>query len=156
MVDVHIINAERRDAKTISNLIYSLRDSIVSPDRPEGLVRFKQHIAPESIAAFILSPDYAYYCGWRNQVLAGVIAIKYDHHLFHLFVAQAFQNQSIATQLWQHAKHIALNNNRSGTFTVNASLYAVNVYKKLGFKMIGNAQEKEGVTIIPMQINGND
>ena len=97
-----------------------------------------------------LADHYLYYVAISSQQLAGFIGIKNHSHLFHLFVAENMQRQGIATRLWELTKQNALEVGKIHQFSVNASVYAEPLYKKLGFKPKSAPIEKNGIITIPM------
>lgn len=104
--------------------------------------------------------------------LCGVLGMKNQQHLYHLFVAVSMQRQGIARRLWQHAKAHSLALQRVAKqaiasttpsvttalpispvlpITVNSSLYAVTVYQRWGFVATASPQTINGVIFVPMQ-----
>lgn len=97
-----------------------------------------------STAAFLKRMDDSANLNWvfecEGRVLA-YLALKDGRHLYHLFVAETHQGQGIARMLWEHA----LSQCTSASITVRSSLFAVPVYKKLGFIENGPKGEKDGI-----------
>ncbi|MBV8034138.1 GNAT family N-acetyltransferase, partial [Roseateles sp.] len=56
----------------------------------------------------------------RGGICRSVVALRDQSHLFHLFVAKAFQGQRLASKLWSIVKTEALQAGNLGEFTVNA------------------------------------
>lgn len=113
------------DAPAISALIHALSEPFfVSPSR-EGAESFLASIGVEGVVRCLASERFRYLVARSDGTLAGVIAIRDGAHLFHLFVAPAYQGQGLARQLWHQAKAQALAAGNPGRFTVNASLNAV-------------------------------
>ncbi|NEO25760.1 MAG: GNAT family N-acetyltransferase [Kamptonema sp. SIO4C4] len=110
-------------------------------------------MTPAAIQRYISNPRYAYFAGWLDNQLAGVIAIRNHQHLFHLFVAPPLQGQGIARQLWQFAKTDAIVAGNQDGFTVNSTPYAVPIYERFGFTITGEKVEMNGIAFIPMQLN---
>ncbi|MCW8999057.1 MAG: GNAT family N-acetyltransferase, partial [Kangiellaceae bacterium] len=81
----------------------------------------------------------------ENQII-GVLGMKNPTHIFHFFVRESYHGQGIGRLLWQHL--LDLSDERE--FTVNASRYAQNIYKKLGFSSNGKLFEKNGISCFPM------
>jgi predicted GNAT family N-acyltransferase len=61
------------------------------------------------------------------------------------------QNQGFSRSLWLHVKGIALANGHAGSFTVNATPYAVPVYERFGFAATGARVDKNGISFVPMR-----
>jgi GNAT superfamily N-acetyltransferase len=92
----------------------------------------------------------AYYKATQGENLAGVVALRDNAHLYHLFVAPAFQGQGLSRMLWEHARGDALSRGNTGAFTVNATPYAVPVYERFGFQATGPRVETKGIAFVPM------
>ena len=139
------------DAAAISGLIRPLVEKYVAHEfSTEGAENLLDSMAPEAIARNI-AESFRYHIAEVEGKIAGVVATADNRHLFHLFVAEAFQRQGIARRLWAVAKQACLDAGGSGEFTVNSSRYAVSVYKKLGFVELGPTVVRNGVVFIPMR-----
>ena len=84
--------------------------------------------------------------------MAGVIAIRGNRHLYHLFVSERFQGKGVARRLWDVAKAASLDAGNPGVFTVNSSRYAVGLYETFGFAGQSEAIDRSGVICIPMKL----
>lgn len=49
----------------------------------------------------------------------GVVGVRDNSHLYHLFVAKPFQGCGLGRRLWEHAKAQYLAAGNPGVFTVN-------------------------------------
>ncbi|HEU4885088.1 MAG TPA: GNAT family N-acetyltransferase [Longimicrobium sp.] len=144
--------ATAHDAAAISALILSVsRFFTLHPDG-EGAEAFLATVSPEAIAGYLASPAYAYRVAETEGLLAGVVALRDNAHLYHLFVAPAFHGRGLSRQLWDVAREAALRAGNPGEFTVNSSLYAVPVYEKFGFAPTGPRVDEHGIAFIPMKL----
>jgi len=140
------------DAQAISVLIKSVAHYFTLHPQGHGAETFLQSIEPAAIALYVNAPNFACFVGLVDQQLAGVVAMRDNQHLYHLFVGQAWQDQGVGRQLWRHAKEAAmLAGNRQG-FTVNATPFAVPVYERFGFKAAGPRIETKGIAFVPMEL----
>ena len=88
------------------------------------------------------------YGAFKDDNLIGIIATRNDgSHIALFFVAGEYQRLGIGRKLWE----TVLENSESEIITVNSSLYAKNIYLKLGFKQKSDTQEKDGIRFIPME-----
>ncbi len=142
--------ATHPQATEISRLIVGLASYFVPDADAEAVKPFLASISPAAIEMLIANPAFAYYTATIESTVVGVAAVRENKHVYHLFVAPELHGQGIARLLWQHAKHQAELTGNSGTFTVNASTFAVPVYERLGFKVASEAAEKNGVRFVPM------
>jgi len=139
------------DAEEISALIVGLSEPFyLSPSR-EGAGPFLASIGAEAQRAYLAAGNFSYRVARVDARIVGVVALRDNAHLFHLFVAQAFQGRGLATRLWQLVQSEARRAGNPGAFTVNASLNAVPLYEKFGFAREGEVQRVHGVAFQPMR-----
>ena len=90
------------------------------------------------------------YGAFDNDELIGIIATRNaGSHIALFFVDGPYQNQGIGTVLW----NTILDKNTSVEITVHSSLYAVDIYKDLGFKQMDDVQDSDGIQYVPMIYN---
>lgn len=88
------------------------------------------------------------YGAYENKELAGIIATRNGGtHLALFFVDGQYHRQGIGRCLW----HAVLAENTSPTISVHSSLYAVDIYKRLGFIITGEVQNDGGIQYVPME-----
>ncbi len=86
--------------------------------------------------------------------VVGVAAMRDNSHLFQFFVSTRLQRRGIARRLWRQVMRDAIR--RAGTrhFTLNSSVMAVPVYRRLGFVPDGPLLISAGGLITqPMQLD---
>ena len=138
------------DASRISLLIRSLSGPFfVSPDG-EGAELFLQSISESAVQGYVTAENFRYQVAEADDQFIGVVAVRDNSHLFHLFVTPAFQGRGVAHQLWHAAKGQAVRAGNAGRFTVNSSLRAVPVYERFGFVASGPSIAKHGISFQPM------
>ena len=141
------------DAKDISELISSLSVKFIADTFSSyGREFLLGTMTPQAIKKYIQS-GYRYHVAEVDGSLVGVVAVRDNKHLYHLFVAEEYQRQGIAKELWQLAMEECLNNGNAGEFTVNSSEYAQGVYRKLGFVAQPGPRIKNGVVFFPMSLH---
>ena len=143
------------DGAAISALIVELAPAFfLSPDGA-GTEPFLASVSASAEAGY---PADARYRFWvleaTGGTLAGFIASRDTSHLFHLFVAPAWQGQGLSRRLWQVLQDGAAEAGHRGPFTVNASLPAVPVYAHFGFVAEGPVQQAHGLAFQPMRHPG--
>ena len=144
--------AEASDAERISQLIGSVANCCTIFPTGDGAELFFSSISAQAIGSYITHNNFLYLLGLYGDTLAGVVAVRDARHVFHLFVAPAFQYQGIGTALVLRAIELSLAASPSETFTVNSSLPAVPFYERLGFQPQGPDIEANGVAFVPMQL----
>ena len=146
---MHIRSATTQDAKAISALISASAHHFLQDSSGSGAERFLEGITPQAILGYITSSNFHYLIAEDGTDLAGAVALRDGRHLFHLFVAPAYQRQGLARALWAAAKQRAAKDLE--TFTVNSSPNAVPVYERLGFIATGSRTEMNGFAFVPMK-----
>ena len=148
--------ATTKDSESISKLVCRLSAKYIAGEfSQQGETFLLESMTPAAIEKYIQS-GYRYHVAEEEKQLVGVVAVKDNSHLYHLFVAQDYQRQGIATSLWQLAKQTCLEDGNPGEFTVNSSTYAQDVYKRLGFVAQSGPREKNGVIFIPMKLGTSE
>lgn len=90
------------------------------------------------------------YGAYEAETLIGIIATRNEgSHLALFFVDGAYHRQGIGRSLW----NAVLADNTAKKITVHSSLYAVEVYKKLGFIPTDDVQGESGLQFVPMEYN---
>lgn len=88
------------------------------------------------------------YGAFEGEELLGIIATRNEgSHIALFFVDGAHHKEGIGRRLW----NAVLSENTCETITVHSSLFAVEVYKKLGFSQTDDVQEEGGIQYVPMK-----
>lgn len=149
---MHIRTASPDDADEISALIEALSDPFYLHPSRSGAELFLASVSSESIRAYVSAANFFYQVAVAETAIAGIVAVRDNSHLFHLFVATPFQRQGLGHRLWSTAKAHALSAGNTGEFTVNSSLGAVPVYEKFSFARSGEVQGIHGISFQPMRL----
>ena len=135
------------DAQALSTLAMSL-GKYYNDNDPLGINPFFQKvISVESIEKY-LQDERAYenYVYEENQKVIGYISLLNGSHIFLLFVDEKHHKNGVARALIDHA----MKSNEKPSYSVNASLYAVAFYEKLGFSPSALVQRHHGMSYQPM------
>jgi len=100
------------------------------------------------IGSFCIQPEFRMWIcedSVSNKIV-GVLA-TYDEHVYWMFVDGNYQRRGIARKLFD----IMIEEKKPERLTVSASLYAVDVYRKLGFNATGTEKIACGIRYIPME-----
>lgn len=150
---MHIRPATIDDADAFSQLLHSVTSYFTIHPNGEGAELFFETITPAAMAQRLQSTQFTYWAGVDHLGhLIGVVGIRDNAHLYHLYVAPDQHRKGYASQLWAHAKQAALAAGNPGDFTVNSSLYAEKLYLGLGFVPTSEKQEMHGLAYIPMRL----
>lgn len=147
-----IRKARAEDASQISELIFKVAHRFNSSASGEVAPWFLAAITPSVIAGNIDDQNFNYLVGFVGHVIAGVVALRDTTHVHHLFVALEFHRKGLATKLWERAKADALAFGNKEGFSVRSSEFAVPVYERFGFRVIGARAEKDGIVFVPMKL----
>lgn len=88
------------------------------------------------------------YGAFLDGQIVGMIATRNDgDHIALFFVKSDHHRKGIGRRLFE----LAAGDNVSGTMTVNASPFAVEIYRRLGFRAVGEECTVSGLTFTPME-----
>ena len=111
---------------------------------------------PEGTAAFRASLDdrdrnrqMDFYGAFEGERLVGVLSMREPGHISGFFVEAAWHRRGIGRRLFEAMRL----DYAEQVFTVNASPYAVEVYRHLGFVPTGEEQTADGLRFTPMQFS---
>jgi len=139
------------DAAGISALIHSLLHHRTPEPADPAPEPFMALFAPQAIEGYITAGNYNYLVALDQGQLVGVLGVRDNRHLVHLFVAEPYQRRGIACTLWYRAKSEALAAEAEVEISVRSSVYATAVYERFGFAVCGPRVEDVGVTYVPMR-----
>jgi GNAT superfamily N-acetyltransferase len=145
--------AEVADAPAVSALIGSLLHYRTDAPAEPAPASFLAKFTPRAIEGYVSDPKVNYLVAEVDGELAGVLGLRDNSHLFHLFVAAPFQGRGIARALWERARAEAQAAGNVTAITVRSSLYAVPVYARFGFVATGPRTDAPGVTYVPMRLD---
>ena len=143
---MNIRKARESDIIDVSHLVkglsqYYLQDSTMR--LPEW---FNESLVNDAFSERFRSSEYNNFVVELESKIVGYISVKSGFHIYHLFVLKEFHGKGIEKELWQHCvKELMIK-----TCTVRSSLFAVPIYKKLGFTIDGNIAFKDGLGFQPM------
>ena len=152
MADTIVVRpAIAADAGSISELIHTLlhhRTPVPVGPAPDEFLALS---APRAIEGYIQASNYNYFVAVCQDRLIGVLGIRDNRHLVHLFVAEAYQGRGIARVLWQQAKSAVLAAEAEVELSVRSSIYAIKVYERFGFIACGPRVDDVAVSYVPMR-----
>ena len=150
MPAIHIRRLEPGDVPDVAALLEQLaRTSITGEFSPLAQEKFLRSNDAAAIHGFI-AHGFQCWVAESNQAIIGFVGVRDNSHLYHLFVAEPFQRQGIARQLWRVAQEACQAAGNPGRFTVNSSNNAVAFYESLGFRRSHPMQDSDGVLYNPM------
>ena len=91
------------DCVPVCELVLTLFDAFVAPRAtPEGRALFVEHTTPGQLERR-LAEGHRYWVGLLDGVLAGVVGVGTDHHLYWLWVDASLHHRGIGRRLLEHA-----------------------------------------------------
>ncbi len=150
-MELEIKTLRIEDCIAASRLINEVAEIFIAPDfTPKGINHFLAFVRPSTICerleagALILG-------AWEAEELVGIIELREGPHIALLFTSLPWQGRGIAKKLMEAAlENYSSQHGEPEALTVNASLFAVPIYKKLGFVINGQEEDVNGVRFIPM------
>lgn len=144
------------DADAIAALIADLMPFLTLHPQGLGADGFIASVGPQAQRRYLAQPNFRYHVAHHvaahaGAALAGVVALRDNGHLFHLFVHRDLHGRGLGRQLWELARDEALALGNPGMFTVNASDHAVPMYRRLGFVPAAPRAEHDGIAYLPMR-----
>ena len=159
-----------KNGKVVDMALYSLTRSLepypvrrLAPEEIPAALElcwqvFLQFEAPEypaeGVAAFRASLDdeertrkLAFYGAFDGGRLVGVLCMRQPQHIGGFFVDAAYHRRGIGRRLFEAMRQ----DYETQVFTVNASPYAVEVYRRLGFTPTDTEQLTDGLRYTPMR-----
>ncbi|HYE96920.1 MAG TPA: GNAT family N-acetyltransferase [Rubricoccaceae bacterium] len=135
------------DAPAIHALLAALTPQVI--ERPEEAAPFLGTCTQEAVAARLADPAFTHHVAEVSGEVVGFVAVRDGSHLYHLFVADAYQGSGLGARLWDAARTAA----GAPRFTVNATRNAVGFYQRQGFSPEGPLVRQHGLSFQPMALD---
>ena len=140
------------DADAISTLILDSQKEFCFREYTEDGKRFMlQLCGSDAIRSYIDRGDI-YYVAESDDSLVGVAGVRDTEHLSHNFVNKRWHRKGISNHLWKLVSNECIRQGNRGSFNLNASSYAIPVYKKWGFNVSGPISHEYGLAFTPMDL----
>ncbi|TXI89240.1 MAG: GNAT family N-acetyltransferase [Burkholderiaceae bacterium] len=151
-----IRRAELNDAPRISDLVVTLAPYFTIQADGQGAEVFLESVNPQGVQGFLESTQFDYFIAEYQGQIAGVVALRDNSHLYHLFVAPSFHGLGFGRQLWEFIVDFAKHKHSDHpvtAMTVNSSIHALAMYQHFGFVATAERQELHGIAFVPMRID---
>ncbi len=144
------------DAPAIGTLILDLLPYLTVHPQGLGAEKFIANVGIDAQRRYLGQDNFRYHValggnGLPGSEVLGVVAVRDNTHLFHLFVKEALHGQGLGQRLWQLARDEALAKGNPGSFTVKAAGRAAGWYLRLGFVQVAERIEHDGIVDVPMR-----
>ena len=144
---------DKSNLKQALDLVNEVFSEFVAADYSEqGIATFQDYLKNkyEELSADLESGHKKAWGYYQNGEIIGVIATRDFSHIALMFVDKQHHRKGVARQLFDYVLADLKGNADATKITVNSSLYAMEVYEKLGFVKTDEQQEKNGILYIPM------
>lgn len=133
-------------------LIKEVFDLSLAEDYGEqGTKTFYHFIQIEHVEKMVQNGELKFWGSFEGNRLTGVIALRGKQHISLLFVKSEYRRKGVAGKLVAVVKAVCREINlEKRVITVNASPYAVEAYKHMGFVSLSEEQKKDGIRYTPM------
>lgn len=117
----------------------------------EGIHNFLDFISDEKLYASFLQGDYQMMVAIDQGRIIGVASVRSGNHLSLLFVEEAYHKMGIGRSLMKQMFRYLKEEAGERYISLNASPYAVNFYRKLGFRAVTPEEEYSGIRVTSME-----
>jgi GNAT superfamily N-acetyltransferase len=151
-------NGSPDDAAAISGLILEAQASFSFHEYSvQGRTLMAQLCSADALRNYLERGD-CYRVAFSGGQLIGVIGIREGNHIAHNFVDAQHHQRGISGRLWREARAACLagtlSSGKPGTFTLQASSYAIPVYVR--WVQTASAIDQNGIVSTPMQLTISD
>ncbi|PKG39094.1 GNAT family N-acetyltransferase [Psychromonas sp. Urea-02u-13] len=140
--------ANENDVSKICSLVISLSHFYLESIESELPDWFAETLTEKAFLNRIINEEYQNFVYEIHGEIVGYLALKGNSHLYHLFVAENHQGKGISKSLWSYARNVCI----AEIYTLRSSLFAIPIYQNFGFKMVGDAGEKDGIGFQSMEL----
>jgi GNAT superfamily N-acetyltransferase len=152
LAKMQISQLKKKEIAAAIDLVTDVFREFVAPDySEEGTATFKEFIDYASITQKLERGEMKIWGSFSSHRLSGVIASLKTNHICLLFVRKKYQRQGIARALFEKVIDSCRLDRNISSITVNSSPYAVEAYRRLGFKEISAEKTLNGIRFIPME-----
>ncbi|WP_229427491.1 GNAT family N-acetyltransferase [Pseudoduganella albidiflava] len=139
------------DASAIGSLILDLLPYLTVHPQGLGAEKFVANVGIDAQRRYLGQDIFRYHVALQGEHLLGVVAVRDNTHLFHLFIREAHHGKGLGRRLWEVARDDAMARGNPGRFTVNSARRATGLYLRLGFVQAGGPVEHDGIVDVPMR-----
>jgi ribosomal protein S18 acetylase RimI-like enzyme len=139
------------DADAIGSLILSLLPYMTVHPHGLGAEKFIANIGIDAQRRYLGQDNFRYHVALQGEKLLGVVAVRDNTHLFHLFIDESQHRKGLGRRLWELARDDAMARGNPGRFTVNSAGRATGLYLRLGFVHAGEESLHDGMVGEPLR-----
>ncbi len=147
---VQIRPALESDADALSAVLHSLSAYYLASSDDAHAARYFAETSPARMREAIAAPDIEVFVAEVGGEFAGFVSTRGGRRVLQFFVERRFQGRRVGHALWTHALAAIAARGAVPDITVDASVFAVPVYGRFGFEIVGERTTERGITFVPM------
>ncbi len=118
----------------------------------EGIKNFRNFVNDEMLRKMFLAGHYQLFVATHDGKYVGMLTLRDKKHISLLFVDKDYHHNGVASALIKFVSKYVLDEEGIDHLTVNSSPYAVDFYRKRGFKDLGPETTADGIRFTPMEL----
>lgn len=117
----------------------------------EGIRNFYDFISDDNLYAAFLRGDYQLMVALDKDRIIGAGSIRSRNHLSLLFVDEEYHHLGVGKTLMEKLCEYLKTEEGERYMSLNAAPYAVNFYRRLGFRTVKHEEEYSGIRVTSME-----
>lgn len=117
----------------------------------EGVRNFFEFITDDDLYVSFLKGDYQMMVALDNERVIGAASVRSCNHLSLLFVDEEYHHRGVGRTLMTRMCEYLKREAGERYMSLNAAPYAVNFYRKLGFRTVRPEGEYSGIRVTSME-----
>lgn len=117
----------------------------------EGIKNFLDFITDQKLYQSFLNGEYQMMIALDSERIIGVASVRSRNHLSLLFVDEQYHRQGVGKSLLKKMCEYLKNEEGERYISLTAAPYAVNFYRKLGFRVVKPEEEISGIRVTSME-----
>lgn len=136
--------------KAMKLLSETFKESVYKEDN--SIEKFKYNVCNNTfLKERIRRKILPFYAAYLDSMVVGIIGLSKDYsHISILCIKKYYQNSGFGRDLFLYALE-KIKKKGINSITVNSSPNAILFYEKIGFKINGDKEERDGILITPMK-----
>lgn len=117
----------------------------------QGIKNFYNFITDDKLRRSFLKGEYQMMAAFDGKRMIGIASLRNGNHLSLLFVDEAYHKKGVGRELLRQLFLYLKNEAGERYISVKSSPYAVNFYRKLGFRAVTPEEEFSGIRVTSME-----
>lgn len=117
----------------------------------EGIANFRDFITDPRLFRMFMNGQYATMIAVYEDKIIGQISVRSGNHISLLFVDAAYHRQGVGRELIRRMADFLIQDRNAKSMTVQAAPYAVEFYRKVGFRICSPEEEYSGIRVTSME-----